>query len=179
MTLGELSCLLNVGPKWILNASAALDAPLPYTLPAAKRLAVARALHESLGMPMPRAYEMAADVLRRYAGGRKPVPLPGGDTAVSAAVDVYRILAGVNVGLSRLRSGYAPRRRGRAAAARGDALLVAADYGLDLTLLASNLGREPAERLRQLDAMAAFRRRVRRGQNSERGSAVKRRRSQR
>jgi hypothetical protein len=40
---------------------------------------------------------------------------------------------------------------------------VAEEYGLDLSLLAANLKRTPAQRLRQLDAMADFRRRARRG----------------
>ena len=42
----------------------------------------------------------------------------------------------------------------------------AEDYGLDLTLLAANLRRTPAQRLRQLDAMADFRRRARRGRRA-------------
>jgi predicted nucleotidyltransferase len=162
MTLGEFAYVLDVDPKWVQNAGAALGTPLRYTLATAQRLAVARALSDALGTPLPRAYAEAAGMLRRYDGSRRPVPVSISDGAVAATVDVYRILAAVSAGLSRLRTTYAPRRRGRPSRARRDPIRRAADYGLDLTLLAANLRRTPAERLRQLDAMAEFRRRVRR-----------------
>jgi hypothetical protein len=166
VTLGEFAHLLNVDPKWVLNVSAALGGSLRYTLPAAKRLAVTRALHQALGVPIPRAYQLAAHTLARYKVGRLPVPMrseneTGGlGDAVDTTVDVYRILAAVYTGLSRLRTMYAPRRRGRPGSARRDPVRAAAEHGLDLTLLSANLGRTPAERLRQLDAMVDFRRRV-------------------
>ena len=163
MTLGEFAYVLDVDPKWVQNAGAALRSPLRYTLATAQCLAVARALTDALGTPLPRAYAEAAGMLRRYDGSRRPVAVSTGDGAVAATVDVYRILAAVNTGLSRLRTTYAPRRRGRPSRARRDPVRRAADYGLDLTLLAANLRRTPAERLRQLDAMAEFRRRVRQG----------------
>jgi hypothetical protein len=43
-----------------------------------------------------------------------------------------------------------------------DPLAAARTYGIDLTLLAANLRRSPEERIRQLDAMLDFARRVRR-----------------
>ncbi len=170
MTLGEFAYLLDVPPKWIQNVAATLGGSLRYSLTTAPRLAVARALAEALGVPMPRAYAIAADVLRRYDGSREPVPLLGAEPVgtggpagpVLVTVDVYRILAAVNTGLARLRTMYAPRRRGRPASAPRDPIRVATDYGLDPTLLAANLRRTPAERLRQLDAMVDFRRRARR-----------------
>lgn len=177
MTLGQFAYLLNADPKWILNVSAALGGSLRYALPVAKRLAVARELHESLGVSIPRAYELAAGVLRRHDGKRKPVPVvasEGAETgggAVAVSVDVYRILSAVYAGLSRLRTSYAPRRRGRPATKRRDPVQMAAEYGLDLTLLVANLRRTPAERLRQLDAMIDFRRRVRRESNHTGGSS--------
>ena len=170
MTLGELSCVLNVQPKWILNVSAALDGSLQYTLPEARRLAVARALQESLGMPIARAYGLAADVLRRYDRDRSSVPLFGESGPIVVMVDVYRILAVVNTGLSRLRCSYAPRSQGRPASTNEDPMRAAADHGLDLTLLASNLRRGPTERLRQLDGMVDFRKRVTRGREVDRWS---------
>lgn len=168
MTLGQFSLLLNVEPKWLLNVAATLGGSLRYTLPAAKRLAVTQALNEALGVPIPKAHELAGKILARYEKDRLPVMLfsdgrPGGlGDAVDTRVDVYRILAAVYAGLSRLRTSYAPRRRGRPARARHDPVRAAARYGLDVTLLSANLARTPAERLRQLDAMAAFGRRIRR-----------------
>ena len=161
MTLGEFACLLNVEPKWVQNVAATLGRQLPYTLPTARRLAVARTLTEALGVPTPRAFDIATALLRRYRGSRSPFPVPGIEGPVVLMVDVHRILAAVATGLSRLRTSYAPRRRGRPSAPR-DPIRAATAYGLDPTLLAANLRRTPAERLRQLDAMVDFRRRVRR-----------------
>lgn len=81
---------------------------------------------------------------------------------MTVTVDVYRILATLSAGLSRLRTMQAPRRPGRPARARRDPIRAAEAHGLDLSLVAANLRRTPAERLRQLDGMADFRRRVRR-----------------
>lgn len=166
MMLGEFACLLDADPKWVQNAAAALGKHLRYTLAGAQRLAVARALTESTGMSLPRAYAAAGTALRLFDGSRRPVALPteaeqSGGAPVTITVDVYRILAAVNAGLSRLRTMYAPRLRGRLPASR-DPIRAAEEYGIDVTLLAENLRRTPAERLRQLDAMAGFRRRVRR-----------------
>lgn len=162
MTLGEFSCLLDVEPKWVQNVVASLGGSLPFTLAAARRLAVARALADALGVPMPRAHALAGSVLRRYKGSRTPVTvnLPE-DAAVTVTIDVYRILARVSVGLSRLRTLYAERQRGRPAAPRNP-IAAAEDYGVDISLLKSNLRRTHEQRLRQLDAMVDFRRRVRR-----------------
>ncbi len=162
MTLGEFAYVLDVDPKWLQNAAAALGRGIPYTIRAAQRLAIARALIRALGVPFPRAYVLAAGVLRRYDGSAQPVSVGDDDGMVTASVDVYRLLATVNAGLARLRVMYAPRRRGRPAEKRHDPLGRARDYGLDLTLLGANLRRTPAERLRQLDEMVEFRRRVRR-----------------
>ena len=163
MTLAEFAYLLDTDPKWIQNASAALGGSLRYTLPAARRLAVARALSQTANMPLPRAWIMAARILRQSAGAREPVRVSADTDPVTVTVDVFRLLAAVSVGLSRLRTMYAPRRRGRPAAPRRDPIRVAQEYGLDLSLLAANLGRTAAERLRQLDGMADFRRRAVRG----------------
>jgi hypothetical protein len=163
VTLGEFASLLDVDPKWLQNTAAALGRPIPYTVASAQRVAIARALIDTLGSPFPRAYEMADDILRRYDGSEQPVTIANDDATVTASIDVYRLLAAVNTGLSRVQVMYEPRRRGRPAQARQDPLTRAQEYGLDLTLLDANLRRTPAERLRQLDAMVAFRQRVRRG----------------
>lgn len=163
MTLAQFAYLLDVDPKWVQNAAAALGGSLRYTLPTAQRLAIARALADTADMPLPRAHAIAGRVLRKFRGSREPVRVSDEADPVAVTVDVFRILATVSVGLSRLRTMYAPRRRGRPATARRDPVRVAEEYGLDLSLLAANLRRTPAERLRQLDAMADFRRRVGRG----------------
>ena len=155
MTLGEFAYLLNVDAKWVQNVAASLGGRMRYTLRTAQRLAVARALADALGASMPQAYAAAGDVLRRYDGSRQPVRVSEDEAPVVVTLDVYRVLAVVNTGLSRLRTSYAPRRRGRPAGAR-DPIAAAAEHGLDTTLLAANLRRTPAERLRQLDGMLDF-----------------------
>lgn len=163
MTLSELALVVGVPPKTILNAAAALQMPTRYTLPLARRLAVALALQQGAGIPLPRAWALAREALRRFRteGGAATI---AGDSAgvVAVQVDVYRILAAVNVRLSQLRTMYAPRRRGRRAEPL-DPLVRATAHGLDLSLLRANLRRSPTQRLAQLDAMQDFRRRVRRG----------------
>ncbi|MGH7720495.1 MAG: hypothetical protein ACREON_16815, partial [Gemmatimonadaceae bacterium] len=144
--------------------SASLGGALRYTLLEVERLAVARALQVTSAMPLPSAYELAVDVLTRYRRERTPVvALDDNGGVVTIKVDVHRILAAVSTRLSVLRTRYAPKRRGRPRSRRHDPIRAAAEYGLDVTLLAANLRRTPAERLRQLDAMVDFRRRVRRG----------------
>jgi hypothetical protein len=166
VTLAEFAYLLDVDPKWVQNAAAALGGSLRYTLPSAQRLAVARALAETAGMPLPRGWGLAGRVLRDFAGSREPVRLSDDLDPVDVTVDLFRILAAVSVGLSRLRTTYEPRRRGRPARARRNPIRAAEAYGLDVTRLAATLRRTPAERLRQLDAMADFRRRARRARRS-------------
>jgi hypothetical protein len=55
VTLAEFAYLLDVHPKWVQNAAAALGGALRYRLPTAQRLAVARALAETAGAPPFRA----------------------------------------------------------------------------------------------------------------------------
>ncbi len=166
MTLAELALVVGVPPKTLLNAAAVLETPARYTLPLARRLAVALAIQQEAGVPLPRAWDMAAEALRRFGTAGGVVTVTGDPAAVVAVqVDVYRILAAVNVRLAQLRTMYAPRRRGRRAEPV-DPLVRATAHGLDLSLLRANLRRSPKQRLAQLDAMQDFRRRVRRVHSS-------------
>src|SRR6266513_2951610 len=79
--------------------------------------------------------------LQRYDGSRRPVRVLNHDGTIATTVDVYRLLAAVNAGLSKLRTMYAPRRGGRRPSAEPNPIRRAATYGLDLTLLESNLRR--------------------------------------
>lgn len=162
MTLGEFATLLGTDPKWVQNAATALGGGLTFTLSRARRLAVARALSDATDAPLSRSWELAGPVLRKFDGSSTPVTISSPrDNAVTLTIDVYRILAQVSTRLSWLRTEYQPRRRGRPVTRR-DPLTAAEEYGVDLGLLRFNLERTPAERLRQLDAMADFRRGARR-----------------
>ena len=79
---------------------------------------------------------------------------------------MYRLMASFNVRLAELRESYAPMMRGRPRTRSVDALAVAADWGLDISLIRDNLRMSPSERLRQLDAMHAFASVVRRATHS-------------
>lgn len=162
MTLGEFAYAIDAEPKWVQNAVSVIAASLPLSVASARRLVVARALSAQTGMPLARAYGVAERTLHHYDGSAKAVEIAGDNGAVTVSVDVYRLLASLSAGLSRLAVLYAPKKRGRPARRRNP-IRAAKAYGLDLTLLEANLRRLPAERLRMLDAMVEFQRRVRRG----------------
>jgi hypothetical protein len=105
---------------------------------------------------------LASAALNRYGGDDVPVTLaPHDSDAVVVRIDVGRLLSEVNVRHSQLNSMYAPRQRGRRRR-RQDPIKEATALGLDVSLMQANLSRTVTQRLRQLDAMGAFRRNVRR-----------------
>ncbi|MEO5818576.1 MAG: hypothetical protein ABIT20_25120 [Gemmatimonadaceae bacterium] len=162
MTLAELAFLVQVDAKWVLNTLAALHRPARYSIALARRLRVTKAIQKSSGATVIIAFAQAEQALRAYDGGIAPVVIPADDPDVAIQVDVRRILSSFNVRLSLLRTSVEPLRRGRPRTRRRDALRVAEEWGIDLSLLADNLGKTVEQRMRQLDTMAAFARNVRR-----------------
>jgi hypothetical protein len=159
VNLAELAHLVAAEPKWVLNALAALGGHPRYSLALARRLMVARSINEATGAPVAHAFRLAGRALRE--GAQSPVVIPHGKEA-GVWIDLPRILSSFNVRLSVLRTTFAPRQRGRRPSRRRDPLTAASDYGLDLTLLADNARKTPEQRLRQLDSMVKFARRVQR-----------------
>ena len=155
MTLAEFAHVLAVDRKWILNALAALDLPADYSLALARRLAVMRAIHEATGIALLPSFALAERGLGAYEGDEALVVVRTDGDSVTLTLDIHRILSSFSVRLSTLRTIFAPRQRGRPSS-RLDPLEAAADWGTDLTLIAHNLAKTAAERIRQLDAMAAF-----------------------
>jgi hypothetical protein len=123
---------------------------------------VTRAIHEAAGVPVARSFALAKQALALFHDGDEPVVLRTGDSTIGVVVDVRRILSSFNVRLSALRTTFAPQQRGRPASRRANPLQAAADWGTDLTLVADNMAKTSEERLRQLDAMGAFARNVKR-----------------
>ena len=160
--LAELAFLVDVDGKWVLNTLAALGRPHRYSIALARRLAVTIALQKGSGAPLTIAFSQAEQALRSYQGHDAPVVVPSDDDDVALQVDVHRILSSLNIRLSLLRTNVAPRQRGRPRTRRRDALRVAEKWGIDSSLLADNLEKTVEQRVRQLDAMAAFARQVRR-----------------
>lgn len=162
MLLGEIAYLLDVEPKWVLNTSSALRCPKRYSLELAQQLAVARVITQALGTSLPVAWQLAHRALDAYARGDSPVTVAPSVAEVTLVVDVQRILSTLNVRYAALTCSIAPRQRGRRAGAQRDKVRAAAEWGIDVSLLAANLRLTPEQRLRQLDAMAAFAAGVRR-----------------
>ena len=167
MTLAQLAYLLDVDPKQVLNTMTALRRRR-YSVDLARRLAIALAIHEATGVPISRGLAQADHALRAYRGGDAPVLIPSDDGPVGLLVDVRRVLSSFNVRLSLLGTTFAPRQRGRPTSRHRDPLRVASDWGIDLSLLTDNLRRTVEQRVRQLDAMEGFARRVRRRSPSTR-----------
>ena len=162
MTLAELAHVLDASPKWVLNALAALGGRKRYSIVLARRLAVTRAIQKATGAPLALAFAQAERALRSYHGEEEPVVIPTGDGDVGVMVDIRRILSSLNVRLSVIRTSFGARKRGRPPRRRRDPLQTASEWGIDVTLLADNLDKTVEQRVRQLDAMAAFARGVRR-----------------
>ena len=160
MVLGDFSLLVDAPPKWVLNTRAILGLGMRYSIAVAERLALVRVLNRDLSVPLPKAWELAGSALLQ--GASDTVEFAAGDGTVTVVVDLYRLRAAVAVRRAELAIMSPRRRAGRKPGRSSDPLAAAEHYGLDIGLLKANLARQPDERLRQLDAMASFRSRVRR-----------------
>lgn len=162
MTLRELAHIAGTTPKRVINTLNAVGSRAPYSEKLAHRLSLTIAVHDATGIPLRRAFAIAARALRKHAGGEATVAIPGSSDCVAIAIDVQRVLSACAIRMSALRTLLEAPQRGRPRLRRKEPLKTAADWGIDLSLLKENLNRTPAERLRQLDGMAAFALNVRR-----------------
>ncbi len=165
LTLAEVAFLADATPKWVLNTCAALEIGGPYSLGMAWRLLVIRLLQTGAGFSVGRA-DAVTERLGEAAHGAVnvdvvSVPLHDQGT-LTLQLDVARLRSAFATRRSALQTSVAPRVRGRPKTRSPDPIEAAIEWGLDISLLQSNLRRTPSERLRQLDAMADFSRRVRR-----------------
>jgi len=165
LTLAEVAYLAEAPPKWVLNTCAALGVGASYTLPLARRLQVVRLLQSEAGCSAERADALAERVLHpdndSHDDGMVSVALDD-EGMLRMQLDLARLNSTFAARRSALHTTVAPRVRGRPRSRVQGPLEAAREWGLDLSLLSSNLRRTQTERLRQLDAMADFRRRVRR-----------------
>jgi hypothetical protein len=154
MTLGQFAALLRVQPRWVQNAALRLGRPVRYTLDEARRLALALAIHEAAGTPLPAAHALA----RRALGAELPVlSVPSADSPVHFVIETERFLASFAVELARVRNMYAAKQRGPP-----PGHVSPAAFGVDIASLRENLRRSPTERLESLQAAADFFAKVRR-----------------
>jgi hypothetical protein len=158
MTRAQFALAVGATEKWVHNAAAALGREVAYSQAAARRLAVARAIQGITPVSL-----LVAD---RLAGSALASPVPeSGSIAVlatqggSVTLDLRRVLSAFAARLARA-THHVPRRPGRRRGAQqqrsADARARAHAYGIDLSLIDSNLRRTPEERLRALDANAEF-----------------------
>jgi hypothetical protein len=168
-SLAELAYLADAPPKWVLNTCAAVAQGEAYSLELARRLHVARGLQRALALPIANAYALAGEVERAIEAGEVTFTPPPHAAApfLSLQFDLVRLASSFAVRRAALRTTIAPRTRGRPSRSASSPLAAAEAWGLDLSLLRANLRRTPAQRLRQLDAMVDFRRRVQRVATAE------------
>jgi hypothetical protein len=157
MTLAQFALAVNADPKWVQNASAGLGLYLTYSEDEARRLGLARLIHETAGTPLRTAWEAAGPALEE---GADEVSAASPDGSVRMMIDVKRYLCTFTAWLSRAYA-HEPRRRGRPALRERGPALTAEAFGLDLSLIAANLQRPLAERLREADDAAEMMNRFR------------------
>jgi hypothetical protein len=162
MTLREVAHIAGATPKRVINTLNAVGSRSPYSYKLALRLCVTLAVHDATGIPLRRAFAIAAQALRAHADGEAAVAVGGDRDHVAIVIDMQRLLSSCAIRMSALRTLLGGRVRGRPRVRRTEPLKAATDWGLDLSLLRENLRRTPEERLRQLDGMAAFARNVHR-----------------
>jgi hypothetical protein len=163
MTLAAFARLVGTTPKWVLNTLSTLGRRPRYSVDLARRLAVTREIHDGLGVPLSLALALAQQALRVSPAAGSPVTLYAQpDSSVALTIDLYRLLSTFNVRLAELRESYAPPALGRPRTRSFDPLAAATEWGLDLSLIRDNMRKTPHQRLRQLDAMHAFAKNVRR-----------------
>ena len=151
MTLGQFAVAVGASPRWVLNALTRLRVPRRYDEPLARRLALAKTLHDSATLPLPRAWTEAARILAE-ADYFKDWQYESGDGLVTVRVDLPRFFTNYQVRLAVAHSSHAaPKRRGRAPSRRGSAIERARAYGIDVSLLDSQLAQAPAQRVREMD----------------------------
>lgn len=152
MTLGQFAIAVGASPRWVLNALTRLRVPRRYDEPLARRLALAKTLHDSAAFPLSRAWAEAARILAE-ADYFKEWQYESSDGLVIVRLDLPRFFTNYQVRLAVAHSSHAaPKRRGRAPSRRGSAAQRAWAYGIDVTLLDANLAETPDVRLRRLDS---------------------------
>lgn len=157
MTLGQFSCALGVPTKWVQNAWAILGLDLDYGEAELWRMALVRLLERAMEVPLKQAYATALDAI--------PYPEGRGDAMelrlveegpLDVSVDWARFSSTVLAGLSRARTQYQERPRGRPRKEQLHGIAAARARGIDIGLLRASLRRSAADRLRTLDEDLAF-----------------------
>ena len=161
MTLGKFAYALGAPTKWVQNTWAILGLDPIYGEAELWRLALVRLLERAMEVPLKQAYAMALETIPLAGLGRVMELRLVEEGALEVSVDWARFSSGVMAGLSRARTQYQERPRGRPRKEQLYGIAAARAHGIDIGLLRASLRRSPAERLRALDQDLAFVQRLR------------------
>ena len=152
MTLGQFAGAVGAEPRWVLNALTRLKVPRRYGEPLARRLALARQVSETTGSPLKESFALAALALEGdpFAVWRNESP----DGVVSLTIDMPRFFTYYQARLVLALNDYGERTRGRKPNRRRSAVKRAQEYGVDTTLLDSQLQRPLARRVSETQLRA-------------------------
>jgi hypothetical protein len=152
MTLAQFALAVGADPKWVQNATAALQRYLRYTEDEARIVGLARLIHSTAGTSLRSAYDMAEAALSLDPPA-STIVAESPDGSVRVVVDVWRYLCTFTAWLSRART-HEPARRGRPAVREPWARWSAEGYGLDVSLIDANMERSLEERIHEADEIA-------------------------
>jgi len=157
LTLGQFAYALGAPTKWVQNTWAILDLGPIYGVAELWRLALVLLLERAMDVPLKRAYATALEAIPHPAGlgGTRELRLVE-EGALDVSVDWARFSSAVLAGLSRARTQYQERPRGRPRTEKLHGIAAARAQGIDVGLLRASLRRSPADRLRTLDEDLAF-----------------------
>lgn len=155
MSLSQFAVTVGASPRWVLNARAVLGLKRRYTNTVARRLGLAREIRDATGIPLRRAWRLAAEALAAWPAQREWA-YAGRGGSVRLVVDLERYLSDYAIRVSLSRTRYGERRRGRPRRGAGDPVAAAEAYGVDVGLLRENLRRSPEARLRRLEEAKEF-----------------------
>ncbi len=149
MTLGQFAVAVGATPRWVLNALTRLKVRRRYDEPLARRLALARMLGGELGMPLDRAFELAGRALAE-ADPQGQWRKESDNGAVILVIDMPRFFTRFGTRLAVARNKYGERLRGRRPHKRRSAVQRAREFGVDVTLIDSQLRRTPEQRFKMV-----------------------------
>ena len=149
MTLGQFATAVGATPRWVLNALTRLKVPRRYDEPLARRLSLARVIAEATRSALPEAFELAARALAE-ADPHREWRHGSSDGAITLTVDLPRFFTIYGARLTVALHQYGEKQRGRRPTRRKSAVKRAKEYGVDVTLLESQLRRTTAQRTARL-----------------------------
>jgi hypothetical protein len=147
MTLGMFAMAVAAPPRWVLNALTRLRIPRRYDEPLARRLALAKRLSETTGAALSEAFALATLALDE-ADPQTVWRQESDDGAIVLSIDMPRFFTAYGARLAMALDQYGEKTRGRKPSRRGSAVARAQAYGVDTTLLESQLARTMERRVR-------------------------------